>query len=122
MVVRSLSCRYEYEGVDSGFDDVPRDNWAAPYITFAKKNGWIDGYDATHFAPNAPITRAEVAKILATAIRLNAPKHTSDSDEFSPYIRALRSAKIFSDTTDLDGTISREDVSELIYKTFLGGR
>jgi hypothetical protein len=35
MIIRSLSCRYTFLGIDSGFPDVERDRWYAEYITFA---------------------------------------------------------------------------------------
>lgn len=35
------------------------------------KNGWVDGYEDGTFRPDAPITRAEAAKILARAIKLD---------------------------------------------------
>jgi hypothetical protein len=44
MLVRSLSCHYEFVGVDSGFADVDSAAWHAGYITFAVENSWIDGF------------------------------------------------------------------------------
>ncbi len=66
------------------------------------KNGWIDGYSDGKFHPNAPITRAEAAKILARAIELTKPKTTTtifddvpDTNIFAPYIESLQDAGIF---------------------------
>lgn len=97
MIVRSLSCRYTFVGTDSGFSDVPANEWHAEYIKFAVENGWINGYEDGKFRPNAPITRAEAAKILSRSIKLQFPreiynsyKDVSDSSEFLPYIEALK--------------------------------
>lgn len=45
--------------------------WYAEYINFASNHGWISGYSDGTFRPDAPITRAEAAKILANAIQLD---------------------------------------------------
>lgn len=101
MLVRSLSCRYTFVGTDSKFPDVEKDKWYAEYITFAVKNGWINGYSDGTFRPNANITRAEAAKILARAIKLKIQPRTRSSFEdvpeksvFVPYIETLKSNKI----------------------------
>lgn len=102
MIVRSLSCRYSFAGMDSGFDDVDPSIWYAEYVTFATKNKWIDGYSDGLFHPDAPITRAEAAKILARAIALQNPKTTTaifddvpDTSTFAPYIQSLHISGIF---------------------------
>lgn len=131
MLVRSLSCRYAYVGVDSNFPDVSSTQWYAEYITFAVKNGWINGYADGDFRPDAPITRAESAKILANAIKLTSAtkfassfKDVPKDSTFVPYIEILKNKKIISgktkNTYEPNAKISRTEVSRLIYKTFLG--
>jgi large repetitive protein len=131
MLVRSLSCRYAFLGTDSGFNDVNKDAWYAEYITFGVKNGWMGGYSDGGFHPDAPITRAEAAKILSNAIKLEKnPNGVSsfvdvpNNSVFNPYIEALKDNKIISGTTantyDPDRNIPRTEVSRIIYKTFLG--
>jgi hypothetical protein len=102
MLVRSLSCHYEFMGNDSGFSDVDSDMWYSEYITFATENGWIKGYADGTFQPNKSITRAEAAKILAQAIQLETLTENiisfsdiDDSNEFAPFIYALRKHAIF---------------------------
>jgi S-layer homology domain len=101
MLVRSLSCRYAFLGTDSGFNDVNKDAWYAEYITFGVKNGWMGGYSDGGFHPDAPITRAEAAKILSNAIKLEKnPNGVSsfvdvpNNSVFNPYIEALKDNKI----------------------------
>lgn len=92
-------------------------------------NGYADGT----FHPDAPITRAEAAKILTNAIHLEKnPNGTSSftdvtpTDTFAPYIEALRDNKIIGGTTattyDPNRNIPRTEVSRIIYRTFLGGQ
>lgn len=49
----------------SSFSDVPVGNWASPYIEAAKLKGALSGYPDGTFNPNKPITRAEIAAIIA---------------------------------------------------------
>ena len=132
MIVRALSCRYTYIGTDSGFPDVSPDAWYAEYITFGVRNGWMNGYADGDFRPDALITRAEAAKILANAIKLSKSSKNSsfidlsNTNTFVPYIEALKDKNIINGTSlttfDPDRNIPRTEVSRIIYKTFLGGK
>lgn len=53
----------------SKFSDVPASHWAAPYIAVAAEQGIINGKTASTFAPNATITRAEMATMIARALK-----------------------------------------------------
>lgn len=53
----------------SKFTDVPSSNWAAPYIAVAAEQGIINGKTDSTFAPNATITRAEMATMIARALK-----------------------------------------------------
>jgi len=48
------------------FTDV-KEEWFAPYICYAKEQGWVDGYDSGKFKPEAQITRVEAMKIILEA-------------------------------------------------------
>ena len=53
----------------SSFTDVTAADWYAPYVNSASMLGVINGRDATTFAPNANITRAEMATMIARALK-----------------------------------------------------
>lgn len=53
----------------SSFADVPSGSWASPYIAWAAANGLVTGTDAAHFAPNANITREQIAAILLRSVQ-----------------------------------------------------
>lgn len=53
----------------SKFSDVPSSHWAAPYIAVAAEQGIINGKTPSTFAPNATITRAEMATMIARALK-----------------------------------------------------
>lgn len=52
------------------FADVKDTDWSAPYIGAAAKLGIIQGRSATKFDPNAQITRAEMATMIARALKI----------------------------------------------------
>lgn len=49
------------------FSDVPADSWYAPYITSAAQKRIITGFEGNIFKPDAPITRAEISKVIVKA-------------------------------------------------------
>lgn len=49
---------------NSTFADVKSTDWYAPYIAWAEKNKVVNGIDAESFAPNANISREQMAVIL----------------------------------------------------------
>ena len=53
-------------GLNIPFNDVPTTLWYAPYVSLALSKGMIAS--STRFRPNDAITRAEVSKILTTAL------------------------------------------------------
>ena len=48
----------------AGFEDVPADVWYAPYVNWAAANGIVYGISSTEFAPNADISRQDMAVML----------------------------------------------------------
>lgn len=52
----------------TSFEDVASDHWASGYIAYAKGLGYIDGYDATSFGPEDPVTYEQVVKLVMAAL------------------------------------------------------
>ncbi len=48
----------------TSYRDVPKNYWAYDEISMAQAMGWIKGYGASTFLPEATITRAEVAAVM----------------------------------------------------------
>lgn len=48
------------------FIDVPKHHWAYQIIATAATRGIVNGIDGQHFAPDAPVTREQLAKLLTT--------------------------------------------------------
>ncbi|MBQ8208820.1 MAG: S-layer homology domain-containing protein [Clostridia bacterium] len=49
---------------DQGFTDVKDKDWFAPYVNICAREGLVQGKGNNRFAPNANITRAEVATLI----------------------------------------------------------
>lgn len=77
----------------SPFNDVNINEWYGPYVAWAASKGIVNGYDAQTFAPNALITREQMAVILvrymdAYSVRVpasNAPVEFTDSANISDW-------------------------------------
>ncbi len=91
LVVRALGIEVaEYKGT---FDDVTENFWGAGYIEAAYDMGLINGADGK-FRPNDTITREEICKIIASAIKSDeatSELEFTDSDKISPW--AVESVK-----------------------------
>lgn len=68
MLVRGLDL--DNGSATENFDDVKAGDWFAPYVAAAADLGIINGRSASKFDPNATITRAEMATMIARALKL----------------------------------------------------
>ncbi len=50
------------------FNDVPADHWAFKYVEYCYAHGVVEGYDATTYAPDVVVDRAQMAVYVARAI------------------------------------------------------
>lgn len=68
MLVRALDL--DNSSAKENFSDVQASDWYAPYVAAAVELGIINGRSATKFDPNATITRAEMATMIARALKV----------------------------------------------------
>ena len=81
--VKMLVVALQTAPVKSGltpFDDVPTQDWFAPYVAAALQAGIVQGVSATAFDPDAPITREAMAVLLARAFGLEGTKQVAFAD------------------------------------------
>ena len=102
------------------FSDVPTDSYYAPYVSWAVCNQIVSGMSETEFAPDAPVTREQMAKLIAYYVEKmgyrilpvegDFPESFSDADEISDWasdsVEILRESGIFSGELNEDGTYS----------------
>lgn len=104
------------------FTDVAADMYYAPYISWAVCNGIVDGTSPTTFAPDTPVTREQMAKLIAFYVRkmgheLLAPDQAqvipdgfADEADIAPWaaesVDILRQMGILNGLPNADGSIS----------------
>ena len=112
------------------FTDVKANEYYAPYVNWASKEGIVDGTTATTFAPNNKVTREQMAVILynyADAIGFDLPKvHAeskfADDSKISTWaekeVKSMQMSGILSgkdnNKFDPQGTATRAEVSAMM--------
>jgi hypothetical protein len=51
-------------GFNNGFKDVPDGAWYSQYVAWAADKAIVNGYNATSFGPNDPVTREQMAALI----------------------------------------------------------
>lgn len=103
------------------FDDVPLTQYYAPYISWAVCNGIADGMSPSAFLPDAPITREQMAKLIAFYVQkmrheltapqgADIPERFADAESISDWAKesvdVLRQMGILNGLPDENGEIS----------------
>jgi len=107
---------------DAGFTDVPARAEGA--VNALKAAGIINGKTATTFGSDLPMTRAEMAKVIALAFKLEAGNvtlpFTDVSSTFETYVKALYANGITSgvaaDKFGANQEIKRGDFAKFLYR------
>lgn len=117
------------EGTNSGFPDVPPDEWFAKYVTTAKKKDIIKGYPDGKYRPTQEVNRAEFIKMVMSALpffnttpqdKSIALQQYSDVYDlwYTPYVSAGLQLGFLSKTAQLKPTtpMQRQDAVEIVYR------
>lgn len=113
---------------DSGFDDVDPSRWYAPYVAWAAEQGLVSGVGGGSFAPDAPVSRQELAVLLARWLLAQgheldgqAAEEYADQSSISPWaveaVLALRAAGLMSGSGDTFaplGQVTRAQMAQLV--------
>lgn len=82
------------------FTDVNSDDWFAHCVAYAQKTGLVKGYEDNTFHPNAYISRAEAAAMVASAIDVTGTATVSSFSDVTgwavPHVEALAERKILA--------------------------
>lgn len=119
------------------FPDIT-DQWFAPYVCYAKEQGWVDGYDDGTFKPNQEITRIEALKIIFEVLFDEFEEEVLEDQSVIDVLSGKWYSKyfIFADNRDLldkqhiaedsegymyypSQNISRKEVAETIYRSIM---
>lgn len=131
MLIRALNL--ENNSATQSFTDVSSSAWYAPYVAVAAEKGIITGRSASKFDPNATITRAEMATMIARALKSINPSVTSDATAISKFSDAakisasLKDGVAFAASNNLvignggkfepNKTATRAEAAVIIYRT-----
>ncbi|MGO4887951.1 S-layer homology domain-containing protein [Anaerobacillus sp. MEB173] len=108
-IARSLGIDDEADVTDPGFTDVTdKDAWYYKSVAALTERGIIEGYggDNNAFKPNQPVTRGELAKMIALSSELDGEGNTiefTDVDAkawYAPYVAALAKNGITAGTSE----------------------
>ncbi|MBD3330630.1 hypothetical protein GF354_03830 [Candidatus Peregrinibacteria bacterium] len=101
------------------FPDVKED-WYAPFVCFAKEEGWVKGYEDGTFKPEKEITRAEAMKMLVNAMEF-AVSEGEGAMWYEPIVAFVEEKGILEDMDRYheNKLIDRGEISENIYRAMI---
>ena len=100
--------------VDNVFNDVSTNAWYLDNVQYVYDNGLMTGVDATHFAPEASMTRAMFVSVLARYAGDTTP--AAPGEPWYEGARQWAIANGVSDGTLMDTSISREQLVTMLYR------
>ncbi|MEK4004770.1 S-layer homology domain-containing protein [Paenibacillus sp. FSL H3-0333] len=131
MLIRALNL--ENNSAKQSFGDVSSTAWYAPYVAVAAEKGIITGRSAAQFDPNATITRAEMATMIARAVKSQKPDAATSVSSLSQFSDAgkiaasLKDGVAFAASNNLvignagkfnpNNTATRAEAAVIIYRT-----
>lgn len=131
MLIRALNL--ENNSAKQSFSDVSSTAWYAPYVAVAAEKGIITGRSAAQFDPTATITRAEMATMIARAVKAQKPEAVASASSLSKFSDAgkiaasLKDGVAFAASNNLvignagkfnpNNTATRAEAAVIIYRT-----
>jgi len=101
-------------------DNAALPDWSKPYIAAVAKSGWMSGYDDGAFRAQQPITRAEVASILARILAADGGQAGAGTGAAAGGTKAAANAS-FADAAQIP-TWAREAVAAVVASGLMQGR
>ncbi len=97
------------------FPDVHANEWYAPYICFAKRAGWINGYPDGLFRPGSKVRKAEAIKMISQALEIEIPPPNNEQWH-TPYTQYFLSKNYFIDSKSPDAYYNRGETAETLFR------
>ncbi|NLU46654.1 MAG: S-layer homology domain-containing protein, partial [Syntrophomonadaceae bacterium] len=132
MLAKSIHDLDVTQSAPAGFKDVPADEWYYSYVNWGFEAGIVKGMDENTFAPNAKITREQMAVMLNNFAaydgvilpEINPEVTFTDSERISTWaveaVNMIVSAGIMGGYPEGDyqpqGTATRAEAATVIYK------
>ena len=119
--------RAKYWSSENAFSDVPADKWYNNAVSTLSSMGVIGGYADGTFRPDAPISRAEFAKIAVSftqntgAAAYNYFTDVKTTDWFAPYVTAAKDGGLIEGYSDgsfkPENKITRAEACAIVNRT-----
>ena len=119
--------RAKYWSSENNFSDVSADKWYNNAVSTLSRMGVIGGYDDGTFRPDAPISRAEFAKIAVSFTQNNGSAvynyftDVKTTDWFAPYVTAAKDAGLIEGYSDgsfkPESKITRAEACAIVNRT-----
>lgn len=117
------------EGYKNCFPDV-REEWFAPYVCYAKIQGWVGGYPDGTFQPAKTVNKVEATKMLVNSQGYSTPTSVDimsftdvDANQwYAPYIKVAQEKGLLEEsgsTYGVNNEMSRAAISENIYRAMI---
>ncbi len=114
------------------FPDVTQE-WFAPYVCYAKEQGWISGYADGSFKPGQTVKTEEAIKMLIESYGYHANQSSSvgayadanPSAWYAPYVNIVKQMNIIENVDNTIGIghpMTRGSASDMIYRGILARR
>jgi endonuclease YncB( thermonuclease family) len=108
------------------FSDV-REEWFAPFVCYAKEQGWVDGYSDGTFKPAKIVNKAEAIKMLINSQEVELTESNlgfSDVQEawYTPYLKTANALGILERSSGLFGVgsdMTRGEIAENLYRAVI---
>lgn len=114
-LIASTKKSEEIEKYQDCFKDVESE-WFAPYVCYAQKEGWVEGYSDNSFKPSNEITFAEAMAILSRIFELDTTAF-DDSHWYYPYQRYFDIFDLVPNIQQsMDFQLNRGEMAELVYR------
>lgn len=113
------------------FPDV-KTEWFAPYVCYAKEQGWVSGYPDGTFRPGNTVNTAEAVKIIMIAIGFRPNQSSAASSVvgvepgawYAPYVQAAFAYRILENegaVFDAGTDMSRAGVAAMVFRSLEQG-
>ncbi|CAH1205519.1 hypothetical protein PAECIP111893_02364 [Paenibacillus plantiphilus] len=113
LLVRALGIKTDRTGAGDVFKDVAITSWYSTEVEAAFRAGLVNGISSTHFAPEAQITREQIALMLMNA-------HALVKEEFNSIEQIPNSLTSFTDASEVSAW-ARAAMSEAVASKLIQG-
>jgi endonuclease YncB( thermonuclease family) len=111
------------------FPDV-KEEWFAPYVCYAKMQGWVGGYPDGTFRPAQTVNKAEAIKMTVNSQGYEVPNSVSETlysdvdngQWYAPFIKVAKDKGLLEETGSIFGVtndMKRGAISENIYRAMI---